>query len=33
MNIPIGTAVGAYSIWALVQEETIALFKPGIKTE
>ena len=26
-NIPIGTAVGVYSIWALVQEETIALFK------
>ena len=33
MNIPIGTAVGAYSIWALVQEETVALFKPGIKKE
>jgi hypothetical protein len=28
MNVPIGTAVGAYSIWTLVQEETIALFKP-----
>ncbi len=28
MNIPIGTAVGAYSIWVLVQDETIALFKP-----
>lgn len=26
-NIPIGTAVGIYSIWALVQDETIALFK------
>jgi len=27
MNIPIGTAVGIYSIWVLVQEETTALFK------
>lgn len=25
-NIPIGTAVGAYTIWALVQDETVALF-------
>jgi len=33
MNIPVGTAVGAYSIWALVQEETVALFKPGVKKE
>ena len=28
MNVPIGTAVGVYCIWVLVQEETIALFKP-----
>jgi hypothetical protein len=28
MNFPIGTAVGVYSIWTLVQEETISLFKP-----
>jgi hypothetical protein len=28
MNVPVGTAVGVYSIWTLVQEETIALFKP-----
>jgi hypothetical protein len=28
MNVPIGTAVGVYSIWVLVQEETISLFKP-----
>lgn len=28
MNIPIGTAVGVYSIWVLVQDETTALFKP-----
>jgi len=26
-NVPIGTAFGAYSIWALVQDETVALFK------
>lgn len=28
MNFPIGTAVGVYCIWVLVQEETISLFKP-----
>ena len=28
MNFPIGTAVGIYGIWVLVQEETISLFKP-----
>ena len=26
-NFPIGTAIGAYSIWALVQTETVELFK------
>ncbi len=26
LNIPIGTAVGVYSIWALVQTETVKLF-------
>jgi len=26
MNIPIGTALGIYSIWVLVQSETVALF-------
>ena len=31
MNIPIGTAVGVYSIWVLVQDETTALFKPVIQ--
>jgi hypothetical protein len=31
MNIPIGTAVGAYSIWVLVQDETSALFKPVLQ--
>jgi hypothetical protein len=28
MNIPVGTALGAYSIWVLVQDETTLLFKP-----
>ncbi len=28
LNIPIGTAVGAYSIWVLVQRETVLLFNP-----
>lgn len=28
-NIPIGTAVGAYSIWVLVQDETAQLFAAG----
>ena len=28
MNIPIGTAIGAYSIWVLVQKETIRIFNP-----
>jgi len=26
LNIPLGTAVGVYSIWVLVQEDTIKLF-------
>lgn len=25
-NVPIGTAVGIYSIWALMQQETVELF-------
>ncbi|MFZ5429584.1 MAG: hypothetical protein ACOZDD_05065 [Bacteroidota bacterium] len=28
LNVPVGTAVGIYSIWVLVQDETVALFKP-----
>lgn len=28
INIPIGTAIGAYSIWVLVQPETIRMFNP-----
>ncbi|MEN8116232.1 MAG: hypothetical protein ABFS16_04605 [Bacteroidota bacterium] len=27
VNFPLGTAVGVYSIWALVQTETVELFK------
>lgn len=30
VNIPIGTAIGAYSIWVLVQPETVDLFKKKI---
>jgi len=29
-NIPIGTAIGAYSIWALVQPEVVEQFKTNI---
>jgi len=28
LNFPIGTAVGAYSIWVLVQDETVRIFNP-----
>jgi len=28
INIPIGTGIGIYSIWVLVQKETILLFNP-----
>ena len=28
LNIPIGTALGAYSLWALLQDDTEKLFKP-----
>ena len=27
LNIPIGTLIGVYSIWALMQDETIKLFE------
>ena len=27
VNIPVGTALGIYSIWALVQPETVEIFK------
>ena len=29
LSIPIGTAIGVYSIWVLVQDETAQLFAPG----
>ncbi len=28
-SIPIGTAIGVYSIWVLVQDETVELFASG----
>ena len=28
INFPIGTAIGAYSIWVLIQQETIRIFNP-----
>lgn len=28
VNIPIGTAIGIYSIWVLIQKDTILLFNP-----
>lgn len=28
VNIPIGTVIGAYSIWVLVQPETVRIFNP-----
>ena len=28
INFPIGTAIGAYSIWVLVQQDSIRLFNP-----
>lgn len=28
LNIPVGTAKGVYSIWVLMQKETIDLFEP-----
>ncbi|TKJ30758.1 MAG: hypothetical protein CEE40_03610 [Chloroflexi bacterium B3_Chlor] len=29
LSIPIGTAIGVYSIWVLLQDETVQLFAPG----
>lgn len=29
LNIPIGTAKGIYSIWVLINKETMALFEPN----
>mgnify|MGYP000094321764 CR=1 FL=1 len=33
INFPIGTAVGIYSIWALSQTETVALFKKSEESQ
>ena len=30
LNIPIGTAIAVYSIWVLVQDDTVKLFNPSI---
>jgi hypothetical protein len=30
LNFPIGTVIGAYSIWVLVQQDTIRIFNPII---
>ncbi len=30
LNIPIGTLAGVYSIWVLMQNETIKLFNPSV---
>ena len=29
LNIPIGTLKGVYSLWVLLQDETLKLFNPG----
>lgn len=29
LNVPVGTAKGVYSIWVLMQRETIDMFEPG----
>jgi hypothetical protein len=31
LNIPFGTALGVYSIWVLVQEETIQIFNSSVR--
>ena len=30
LNVPIGTIIGAYSIWVLVQQDTIRIFNPVV---
>ena len=32
LNVPVGTAKGVYSIWVLMQRETIDMFEPGEPT-
>jgi hypothetical protein len=31
LNIPVGTAIGAYTIWVLLQDETIDMFESGAR--
>lgn len=33
LNIPIGTLKGVYSLWVLLQDETIKLFSPSATTQ
>lgn len=33
IRIPLGTALGVYSIWVLLKDETIRTFTPGVKRE
>ena len=33
IDFPIGTAVGIYSLWVLIQDETVKLFQPDTVTE
>jgi hypothetical protein len=33
LHFPLGTAIGIYSIWALAQEETVAIFKAAGRKE
>ncbi len=33
IRIPLGTALGVYSIWVLLKDETIRMFNPGVKGE
>ena len=33
IDIPIGTAIGIYSLWVLIQDETVKLFQPDTDTE
>lgn len=32
VNIPVGTAIGVYSIWVLVRDETLQLFKGELQS-
>ena len=32
LNVPLGTALGAYAFWVLLNQQTIPLFEPGTTT-